>query len=72
VRLILIGSRDRRQVLVALDGFLVSFTQRATSRVTRFRVANFQRFQDGKLIEFREFTNTFDLVEQAPGREMRL
>lgn len=50
----------------------VSFTQRATNRTMRFRVANFLRFQDGKLIEFREFTNSLDVVEQALGRELRL
>lgn len=50
----------------------VSFTQRATNRVLRFRIANFLRFQDGKLIECREFANSFDLVEQALGRELAL
>jgi ketosteroid isomerase-like protein len=50
----------------------VSFTQRTTSRTMRFRVANFLRFQDGKLIEFREFANTFDVVERALGRELQL
>jgi ketosteroid isomerase-like protein len=41
----------------------VSFTQRATGRLLRFRVANFLRVQDGGVIEFREFANTFDVVE---------
>ncbi len=50
----------------------VSFTQRTTDRMLRFRVANFLRFQDGRLIEFREFTNSFDVVEQALGRELWL
>ena len=50
----------------------VSFTQRATGRLLRFRVANFLRFQDGRLIEFREFSNSFDVVEQALGRELQL
>jgi ketosteroid isomerase-like protein len=50
----------------------VSFTQRATNRLLRFRVANFLRFQDGRLIEFREFSNSFDVVEQALGRELNL
>jgi uncharacterized protein len=50
----------------------VSFTQRATKRILRFRIANFLRFQDGKLIEFREFANSFDVVEQALGRELSL
>ncbi len=48
----------------------VAFKQRATGRTLRFRVANFMRFHDGRLIEFREFTNTFDVVEQALGREL--
>jgi ketosteroid isomerase-like protein len=50
----------------------VSFRQRSTGRVLRFRVANFMRLQDGRLIEFREFTNSFDVVEQALGHELRL
>ena len=49
-----------------------SFRQRATERILRFRVANFLRFQDGRLIEFREFLNSFDAVEQALGRSLKL
>jgi len=48
----------------------VSFKQRKTDRLLRFRVANFLRLQDGLLIEFREFINSFDVVEQALGREI--
>ncbi len=33
----------------------------------RFHIANFLRIRDGRLVEFREFANTFDLVEQALG-----
>jgi ketosteroid isomerase-like protein len=50
----------------------VGFTQRATNRLLRFRVANFLRIQDGRVIEFREFINSFDVVEQALGRELQL
>jgi ketosteroid isomerase-like protein len=50
----------------------VSFIQRATNRILRFRIGNFLRFKDGKLIEFREFANSFDVVEQALGRELEL
>jgi ketosteroid isomerase-like protein len=50
----------------------VSFRQRATNRILRFRVANFLGFQDGLLIEFREFANTFDVVEQALGYEIEV
>lgn len=46
----------------------VSFKQRSTDRTLRFLLANFLRIQDGRLIEFREFANSFDLVEQALGR----
>ena len=50
----------------------VSFTQRNTRRTLRFRIANFLRFAGGQVIEFREFANTFDVVEQALGRELSL
>jgi len=48
----------------------VSFKQRATQRTLRFRIANFLRFKDGRVIEFREFCDSFDAVEQALGREL--
>ncbi|HZQ13841.1 MAG TPA: nuclear transport factor 2 family protein [Pseudolabrys sp.] len=50
----------------------VAFTQRKTGRIMRFRLANFLRFKDGRVIEFREFANTFDVVEQALGHELTL
>ena len=46
----------------------VAFKQRATGRVLTAHLANFLRFRDGRVIEFREFANTFDMVEQALGR----
>jgi ketosteroid isomerase-like protein len=45
----------------------VSFVQRASGRTLRFKLANFLRFKDGKVVEFSEFMNTFDVVEQALG-----
>lgn len=50
----------------------VSFMQRATGRTLRFRVANFLRFAGGRVIEFREFANTFDVVEQVLGHELNI
>lgn len=50
----------------------VTFRQRATERTLRFRVANFLRFEQGRVIEFREFLDSFDAVEQALGRELEL
>jgi ketosteroid isomerase-like protein len=46
----------------------VAFVQRATKRTLTFRIVDFLRFRDGRLVEFREFTDTFDVVEQALGR----
>ena len=46
----------------------VAFVQRATGRTLSFRNADFLRFRDGRLVEFREFSDTFDVVEQALGR----
>ena len=45
----------------------VAFKQRSTGRMITAQLANFLRFRDGRIIEFREFANTFDLVEQAIG-----
>lgn len=46
----------------------VSFVQRSSGRMLRFLIADFLRFQNGKLVEFREFTDTFDVTQQALGR----
>lgn len=46
--------------------------QRATGRHIRSRIANFHRFQDGLLIEYRGFTDSFDSAEQVLGREIDL
>jgi ketosteroid isomerase-like protein len=45
-----------------------AFVQRATNRTLSMRLADFLRFRDGRLVEFREFTDTFDAVEQALGK----
>jgi ketosteroid isomerase-like protein len=46
----------------------VAFKQLSSGRTVTMQLANFLRFRDGRLIEFREFANTFDLVEQALGQ----
>ena len=50
----------------------VSYRQRSTGRVLRIRVAGFLRWPDGRLIEYREFVDSFGAVEQALGRELQL
>jgi len=44
-----------------------SFVQRATGRTLRLRLVNFVRLQNGQVVELREFSDTFDVVEQALG-----
>jgi ketosteroid isomerase-like protein len=50
----------------------VSYRQRSTGRVLRLRIAGFLRLQDGRVVEYREFIDSFDAVEQALGRELQL
>ena len=44
-----------------------AFVQRATGRTLSMRLINFVRVRDGRIVEFREFSDTFDVVEQAAG-----
>lgn len=50
----------------------ISLTQLATGRLLRFRAANLIRVAGGKVIEFREFADSFDQAEQALGRLIEL
>lgn len=50
----------------------VVFRQRSSGRMLNFRIANFLRLRDGKVIEFEEFVDTFDVAEQALGRWINL
>jgi ketosteroid isomerase-like protein len=63
------------KVMIAQDEWAAvmsdaAFRQRSTGRVLSFQIANFLRFRAGRLVEFREFANTFDVVEQALGRAL--
>jgi ketosteroid isomerase-like protein len=46
--------------------------QRSSGRVISYRVANFMRFRNGQVIEFRSVTDTFDAVEQMLGHQVEL
>jgi ketosteroid isomerase-like protein len=50
----------------------IGYGQRATNRVFRPRDAGFLCWHDGRLIEYREFIDSFDVVEQALGRQLPL
>ena len=66
------------QDYVLVDGDLaaalgrLTATQRRTRRVVSFRLANFMRFRDDKIIEYRSLIDTLDAVEQMIGREVDL
>lgn len=47
-----------------------AFRQRSTGRIVNMQLANFLRFRGGRLIEFQEFANTFDIAEQVFGRRI--
>ena len=49
---------------------LARLRQRATSRIIQLFVADFIRFQDGRIIELRQFMDSFDAVQQVLGREI--
>lgn len=48
----------------------VAFKQRSGGRTLRFHIADFLRFRDGRLVEFREFMNTFEVVQQVLDRQL--
>jgi ketosteroid isomerase-like protein len=67
---------EPRIVIVEADRAAVvsdaAFKQRSTGRIVKMQLANFLHFRGGRLIEFREFANTFDLAEQTLGRRIEL
>ena len=59
---VMVVEADRAAVLSQ-----VAFVQRATGRTLSMRLINFARVRDGRIVTFREFSDTFDVVEQAAG-----
>ena len=49
---------------------LARLRQRATGRTIQLFVADFIRFASGRIIELREFMDSFDAVQQVLGREI--
>jgi ketosteroid isomerase-like protein len=64
--------------LVMVDGHRAAVVcdrvlrQRATGRVMRYKVAAFQTYQDGKLIDYLAFADSVDVLEQELGHELEL
>lgn len=49
-----------------------TIVQVSTGRVIRLRTGNFYLFRHGQVVEYRGFTDSFDVVEQVLGRELDL
>lgn len=47
-----------------------TFRQTRTGRILSFRIADFMVFRNGRIVEFREFWDTFDVTEQALGTSL--
>ena len=50
----------------------VSMVQRSTGRIIHCKIASFHRVRDGRVVEYRGFTDSFDAAEQVFGREFLL
>ena len=49
---------------------LARLRQRATDRIIQLFIADFIRFDKGRIVEIREFMDSFDAVQQVLGREI--
>ena len=56
----------------AAVNIMARLKQRASGRIVRIIFAHFLRFRDGRIVEFREFMDSFDAVEQVLGRHIRV
>jgi ketosteroid isomerase-like protein len=60
--------------LVLIDGEYVAVIvdrhvrQRSTGRTLRYKAAGFQRFRNGRMIEYQGFIDNFEMIQQAFGR----
>lgn len=67
---------DRENVLLGVDSaaslLRYSLTALDSDKPISLRVAQFAQFRAGRLINMRVLVDTFDLVEQALGREIHL
>ncbi len=48
----------------------ITLVQRASGRTIRCRIASFHRVRNGRVVEYRGFTDSFDAAEQVLGHEL--
>jgi ketosteroid isomerase-like protein len=46
--------------------------RRSSGRVMRYKVAAFQRYRAGKLVEYHYFADSLDILQQSLGRDLEL
>jgi ketosteroid isomerase-like protein len=63
----LIGEGDRAARIADL-----TLEQRDSGRIIRCRIANFHQVRNGRVIEYRGFTDSFDAAEQVLGHELSI
>lgn len=67
---------DRETIMLGVDSaasmLRTSLTARQSDKSISLRVAQFAQFKAGRLISMRVLVDTFDLVEQALGRQIHL
>jgi limonene-1,2-epoxide hydrolase len=51
---------------------LARLRQRTTNRIIQLFVADFFRLENDRIVELREFMDSFDAVQQVLGREIEL
>jgi hypothetical protein len=51
---------------------LARLRQRTTNRIIQLFIADFFRLENGRIVELREFMDSFDAVQQVLGREIEL
>ena len=64
---LMVVEADEAAVIIMAKGL-----QRSTSRIIHLMFAQFLRFRNGRIVELREFMDSFDAVEQVLGREIEL
>ena len=65
--ILLVAEREDAAVTI-----MAKLKQRATGRIIHIVFAHFLRFRNGRIVEFREFMDSFDAVEQVLGRHIEI
>jgi uncharacterized protein len=62
--------RKQGKTAVAATMTVARLRQRVTGRIIQLFIADFIRFDKGRIVELRQFMDSFDAVQQVLGREI--